>query len=254
MLGYPDQALAATEATAAHARRRNHPFDLAFALTLGAQAFDFLRQPEELLRRADEADALGRRYGLPLFCEIMVEISRGIAWIRMGRHAEGATRLERAIGRLAATGHRIWIGYLRATVAEGLELAGETRARRGADRRKPGADRGRRGAGAPRRGAAAPRLDAGAARRRRGRRSGARAAIAVARGQQAKGWELRATMALARLLAARGAPAAGLDALEPVLGWFGEGFGTSDLVEAAALAATLRGAAEDERPGMALSD
>ncbi len=185
----------------------------------------------------------------------MVEISRGIAWIRMGRHAEGAARLERAIGRLAATGHRIWIGYLRATVAEALELAGEgeraealiaeslARIEAGEERahhaevlRLHGWMLARRGddAGAE---AALARCDRGGARRSRRSR-----------------WELRAAMTLARLLAARGAPAAGLDALEPVLGWFGEGFETSDLVEAAALAATLRGAAEDERPGMALSD
>ena len=49
MLGYPDQAVAASNARDDHARRRNHPFDLAFALTLGAQAFDFLCEPGELL-------------------------------------------------------------------------------------------------------------------------------------------------------------------------------------------------------------
>ena len=42
MLGYPDQAKAANEATEANARRRGHPFDLAFALTLGAQVYEYL--------------------------------------------------------------------------------------------------------------------------------------------------------------------------------------------------------------------
>ena len=37
MMGYPDQALAANAAMETNARRRGHPFDLAFALTLGAQ-------------------------------------------------------------------------------------------------------------------------------------------------------------------------------------------------------------------------
>ena len=34
-----------------HARQRNHPFDLGFALTIGAQVFDYLGEPEELLRQ-----------------------------------------------------------------------------------------------------------------------------------------------------------------------------------------------------------
>ena len=254
MLGYPDQAVEATEATEAHARRRNHPFDLAFALTLGAQAFDFLRQPDELMRRADEADALGQRFGLPLFCEVMVEISRGLAWIRMGRHAEGAARLERAVGRLAATGHRIWIAYLRATIAEALEYAGETERAaalfaESLARIEAGEERAHH--------AEVLRLHGWMLARRgdgEGAEAALRAAIAVAQGQRAKSWELRAAMTLARLLGRRGAPEAGREVLEPVLGWFSEGFETSDLRAAVGLAAALRGEAEDEQPGMALSD
>ena len=60
MLGYPDQARAASDEKDEHARRRNHPFDLAFALTLGAQVFDYLGEPEELLRRTEEAERICR--------------------------------------------------------------------------------------------------------------------------------------------------------------------------------------------------
>jgi hypothetical protein len=76
MLGYPDQARLASDEKDEQARRRNHPFDLAFALTLGAQVFDYLCEPEELLRRTEEAERVCRVHGVALLGEIMTEISR----------------------------------------------------------------------------------------------------------------------------------------------------------------------------------
>ena len=240
ILGYPDQAVAASNTRDEHARRRNHPFDLAFSLTLGAQAFDFLCQPEELLRRAEEADVVGRRYGVSLFWEVMAEISRGIAWLRAGRHAEGAARLDRAIARLAATGHRIWIGYLRALQAEALALAGDIKA---ADalldeslaRIEKGEERCHQAEVLRLKGWLL--LRQGKADEAEGR---IRAAISVARAQQAKSWELRATTTLARLLSARGDRAEALAMLSAIYGWFTEGFATRDLKEAKALLDELR--------------
>ena len=100
MLGYPDQARAASDEKDEHARRRNHPFDLAFALTLGAQVFDYLCEPEELLRRTEEAERICRAHGVALLGEIMAEISRGIVSLRAGRAAESVVQLDKAIGRL----------------------------------------------------------------------------------------------------------------------------------------------------------
>ena len=68
-----------------------------------------------------------------------------------------------------------------------------------------------------------------------------RKAIAVARDQQAKSWELRAATTLARLLASRGDSAEALALLAPVYDWFTEGRDTRDLEEAAQLLADLRG-------------
>jgi predicted ATPase len=60
-------------------------------------------------------------------------------------------------------------------------------------------------------------------------------AIAVARKQQAKSWELRAAMSLARLWRDQGKPQQARELLSPVYGWFTEGFDTLDLKEAKAL-------------------
>ena len=60
-------------------------------------------------------------------------------------------------------------------------------------------------------------------------------ALAVARQQQAKSWELRASMSLARLWRDQGKPQQARELLAPVYGWFSEGFDTLDLKEAKAL-------------------
>jgi predicted ATPase len=60
-------------------------------------------------------------------------------------------------------------------------------------------------------------------------------ALAVAREQQAKSWELRAAMSMARLWRDQGKRNEARDLLAPVYGWFTEGFDTRDLKEAKAL-------------------
>jgi len=60
-------------------------------------------------------------------------------------------------------------------------------------------------------------------------------ALSIAREQDAKLWELRAAVSLARLRRAQGRCAEARDLLAPIYGWFTEGFGTSDLREAKAL-------------------
>jgi predicted ATPase len=60
-------------------------------------------------------------------------------------------------------------------------------------------------------------------------------ALIVARQQQAKSWELRAAMSVARLCRDLGKRAEARDLLAPVYGWFTEGFDTLDLKEAKAL-------------------
>jgi len=60
-------------------------------------------------------------------------------------------------------------------------------------------------------------------------------ALSVARQQQAKSWELRAAMSMARLWRDQGKRDEARELLAPVYGWFTEGFDTLDLTEAKAL-------------------
>ena len=57
----------------------------------------------------------------------------------------------------------------------------------------------------------------------------------IARGQQAKTWELRAAVGLARLWREQSRRRDAYELLAPVYGWFAEGFDTPDLRKAAAL-------------------
>ena len=65
-------------------------------------------------------------------------------------------------------------------------------------------------------------------------------ALAVARQQQTKSWELRAAMSMVRLWRDQGKPQQARELLAPVYGWFTEGFDTRDLKEAKALLDELR--------------
>jgi len=60
-------------------------------------------------------------------------------------------------------------------------------------------------------------------------------ALAVARQQQTKSWELRAAMSLARLWRDQGKLQQARELLAPIYGWFTEGFDTLDLKQAKAL-------------------
>jgi predicted ATPase len=60
-------------------------------------------------------------------------------------------------------------------------------------------------------------------------------ALAIARQQQARSWELRAAMSLARLWRDQGKPQQARELLTPVYGWFTEGHNTRDLKDAKAL-------------------
>jgi predicted ATPase len=62
-----------------------------------------------------------------------------------------------------------------------------------------------------------------------------RKALSIAKEQEARLWELRASVNLARLRRDQGRRDEARDLLAPVFGWFTEGFGTFDLKEAKTL-------------------
>ena len=77
---------------------------------------------------------------------------------------------------------------------------------------------------------------------------------AVARQQQAKSWELRAAMSMARLWRDQGRRDEARELLAPVYGWFTEGFDTRDLKEAKALLEELAACARRPLERLHLAD
>jgi predicted ATPase len=209
--------------------------------------FGYLGDSTTLERCAEEAERIGKERGLALLGEIMAEISRGVAWLHMGRVAEAVPQLDGSIERLMRTGHRIWVWYLRALQAEGLARTGDherawTLIEEAVARIEAGEERSHY--------AEILRL-MGWIQIQRGHPDEAvatlRKAIVIARKQAAKSWELRAATTLARLLASRGKKTEALALLAPVYDWFTEGHDTRDLKEAAQLLAEMRGASGGKR-------
>jgi predicted ATPase len=125
MLGYPDRAVQVLQTTDAHARRRGHPFDLGWMLTVGTMVWDLHREPEHALARVEEAERLGRTHSLPFISDVLAQVWKGVAWLRAGRLAEGIPQLRGAMETYHAQGGELRMPYYRAVLAEGLALSGD---------------------------------------------------------------------------------------------------------------------------------
>ena len=241
MLGHPDRAVRVAEARDAHARRRAHPFDLGYALTWGGEVWELRGESEPLLARVDEAERLGRAHHLPFISEVLAQLMKGLAWLRAGRTAEGTVQLRMAMERWSANGALALMPYLQATLAEGLAEAGDVDGGLALIEDSL-AQIARPGWGERSHLAEVLRVK-GALQQRRGEPVRAEAsylaALAVARAQQARAWELRTATSLARLWQAQGRAADAQALLAPVYAWFTEGFETRDLREAKALLEAL---------------
>jgi class 3 adenylate cyclase len=239
MLGYPDRALRLNDEKDAHARQRGHPFDLGFALNMGAHEFDHRYGHEDLHRHAEECERLGRENSLPVLWAMFAPTLYGIALIREGKPAEGIATLKSGFAVAEAGGVKrpAWKTFL----VEGMVLTGDLDnalqlideqiavvVRPGWEERFSHAE--------------FIRLK-GWVLSLKGDLEGAErnflASLDCARHQQAKMWELRTSTSLARLWQSQGKRQDAYELLAPVYGWFTEGFDTKDLQEAKSLLAEL---------------
>ena len=242
MLGYPDQAVPLSDEKDAHARNLGDAFNLGFALTLGAYAFDYRCEPARLVERIREVERLEREHSVPFMNQVMVPQVEGLAHLRSGQLPEAIASLRRGLENWNTRGGHSRVPYLKSALAEALALQGnldealemidqclEQIARPGWQERSHLAE--------------VLRLK-GWMLMRRGWCEEAeiplRAAIDWARQQQAKSWELRASTTLAELLVERGQRDAAREGLAPIYNWFTEGFDTHDLVAARRLLESLR--------------
>jgi class 3 adenylate cyclase/tetratricopeptide (TPR) repeat protein len=237
ILGYPDRALRLNDEKDAHARWLGHPFDLGFALTVGAHQFDHRFTHEDLRKRAEECERLGRENSLPVLWSLLAPILYDRALIREGKIVEGIASLKASIGIWEATGSKVGSPTANAFLAEAMALTGDLDAalylldgaivqieRPGWEERYFYAE--------------ILRLK-GWMLSLKGDLEGAErnflASLDWARRQQAKMWELRSSTSLARLWQSQGKRRDAYGLLAPVYGWFTEGFDAPDLKDAKTL-------------------
>jgi predicted ATPase len=187
-----------------------------------------------LSKWGDQLVAVATERGFPYY-RARGTIYRGWVKLKNGHVAEGMSLLRRGAIAYRATGAEIYMPYYIALLAEACEIAGQVEeamtlldeafqivAKTG--ERWFAAELNRR---------------KGQLLLRQGNAEAAvelyRRALSIAEEQEAKLWELRAAVSLARLRRDQGRPAEARDLLAPVYGWFTEGFDTPDLKEAKAL-------------------
>jgi tetratricopeptide (TPR) repeat protein len=238
-LGHPDAALARAHEAATLARRLDDPFSLAFALYF-ATALHWIRRDVAMQReRAAEVVALSETQGFPLWLGLgrvlhaaarvvsgdagaLPDILDGMALASETGSQAGAPGLfailaeaQRAAGQLAEA---------QGTVATGLAVAAQTG--------QPSFDTHLHRLDGELLLATGGTADEAAARYER--------ALAIAREQGARSFELSVATSLARLWCGQGKRAEARDLLAPVYACFTEGFDTRDLVEAKTLLDELR--------------
>ena len=232
-LGYPEQARARMGEALAYARELAHPYTLAYALSVACILHGRHRPGPEARAEAEALVALATEQGFPLPAAVGTVVG-GWALADEGPAEEGIARMRRGLADYTATGAELWVPDFLALLAEAHGRAGRPAA--GLDLLAEALDRVERTGGRwleaelhRLRGElllALPEPDPAEAE------ACFRRALAVAREQGARMWELRAATSLARLWRDQGRHAEARDLLAPVYGWFTEGFDTPDLQEA----------------------
>ncbi|MBI4321169.1 MAG: AAA family ATPase [Chloroflexi bacterium] len=238
VLGYPDQASRRSADALSLARELDHVFTLGFALLSGELAFRMVR---------GERQAAGR--ALETFERLAGERGRALpqgwgagfrAWVRAdgGIAADGFSRAHLGAGVLRRAGSTPARAFQHLLLADLLRHAG--RVEQGLSVLAEALDTVEK-TGIRWHEAELHRLKGEVLLARGGRgdireaEASLHRALAIARRQEARSWELRTVMSLARLWRTQGKTTEARDRLASIYSWFAEGFDTPDLREARAL-------------------
>jgi predicted ATPase/DNA-binding winged helix-turn-helix (wHTH) protein len=227
-LGYPDQALQHSQAAGALAQEVAHPHSLALALVLAAVLHQYRREVTATHEQAAAAMSLATEQGFVLWGARGM-VLHGWALAMQGQSDAGLAEMRQGLAAALGTGARLWQPYMLGLLAEAYGAAGQPEA-------------------------GLPLLDeAVAVMQTTGNRFYAaelyrlkaalllrQAALDLARAQQAKSWELRVAVSLARLWRSQHKCQVAYELLAPVYGWFTEGCGTADVHDAKTLCDALR--------------
>jgi predicted ATPase len=243
ILGYPDAALADSNQAISEAREIGQAPTLMFALhrtsLTNIQCGNYSRANELL----DELTA-GANKRAALFWKAFGMMNRGCLFSLTGKASDAVQVMMSGITVFRSTGSTLWMPFFLTHLAMAFvelhELEDAWRCIREAmatletTKERWCEAEVHRTAGEMTR--LAPNPDAAKAEAHFQR------ALAVAREQQARSWELRAAMSMARLWRYQGRTQQALELLAPIYGWFTEGFDTRDLKDAKVLLKELQSA------------
>ena len=259
LLGYPDQALKMSHNALTLAKELAHPFSLVWALYTAACLHMRQREGKAVREWVEAALAVSTEHGLAQW-SAWVAVHQGWALTMEGQGEEGIAQIRRSLAAYRATGAEGGDPYLLAllaeaygevkqteeglnTLAEALEVAdraGDYLWKADLYQLKGQLTLQKEARGwrletsppSPQASSLKPQVSREVAQEAEGYFL---KAIDIARNQQAKSLELRATVSLARLWRQHGKQTEAHEMLAEVYNWFTEGFDTKDLQEAKAL-------------------
>jgi class 3 adenylate cyclase/predicted ATPase len=242
MVGKPDQALTGADRSLALAHKRSHPPTLAHALRYTGDLYHLVRSHDALLRNADAVFALPEEQRSAAIAA-NAQMLLGLGLILGGELEEGSRELQQGLTAWRASGETIMSPYQLCRTAEGFLMAGD---RNTAQALLEEAFTTQEQTGEHWVHAELLRLrgeiQAVDHQAEQAEQSFC-GALAVARSQGTKWFELRVATALARHWLDHGRSQAARDLLCPVLDGFTEGSGTFDLQAAQALLALCQAGA-----------
>jgi predicted ATPase len=253
LLGYPDQALKRNHEALTQAWELSHSFSVAVALDAAAWIHQFRREGQATQERAEAEIALCNEQGFTLVAAEGTML-RGWALVEQGQE-EGLVQIRQGLATWRATGAKMSLLYFLILLAEAYRKAGQAEeglstlsealalVNRTGERfyeaevyRLKGMLTLQSKASLGQVQGKSTSQDKSGVRSLESKAEGYfQKAIAVAKQQQAKSLELRATMSLARLWKSQGKQNTARDTLSEIYNWFTEGFDTADLKDAKAL-------------------
>jgi predicted ATPase len=236
LLGYPEQALAHVHGGLALAHALSHPYSLAFAHFWVAWVSQVRRDVLAVREHAEAAVALSSAQGFPLWAATGTTL-RGWALAMQGQGEAGLAQVRQGTAAWRATGAALFVSCFCTMLAEVCDHLGHTEDGLQAlveaytlmeqhEERWWEAEIYRLRGVLLLRQRETPQAEAEAWLQR---------AVDVARHQEAKSLELRASTSLARLWQSQGKRDEARELLGPAYSWFSEGFDTADLIDAKTL-------------------
>jgi len=238
--GYPDQSARAADRALALSRQLGHAHTLAYAFSHAGVAAVFARDVATVYARSNDCVAVASEHGFAQWAA-RGRILQGWADAQKGEATTGIGRIRDGMAASAATGTRSNTPFYLALLAEALAFAGKIEEGLAAldDALATAAASGLRGWDAEihrLRGELTARLpDPDPVKAE----DSFRTALAIAREQGTRGYELRAATSLARLWREQSRRGEARDLLAPVYSSFTEGFDTADLKDAGKLLSEL---------------